>query len=165
MSPETTFQKGQVGTGGVFGAPHCSLLLSAIADQWSSDLLSEQHVSSERLYPEIGIAIIGSPQFPIIPFEFFHLARQLAYPRFTSFRKFLRCYFPNAEEKIIEYVFNEGPNRVRLIAFKLNARFFEFTATSQLQVQFIRLPNRFQSNKRRDTVHNRISIVDLDTFQ
>jgi hypothetical protein len=44
--------KSQESNGGALGAPHCSQS-SAIADQWSSDLLAEQHVSTETFYPEM----------------------------------------------------------------------------------------------------------------
>ncbi len=65
--------KNQESTVGDFGAPHCSLS-SAIADQWSSDLLAEQHVSSKTFYPKVRIALIRSPKFLVVLLEHLYLA-------------------------------------------------------------------------------------------
>jgi hypothetical protein len=65
--------KSQESAGGDFGAPHCSLSLT-IADQWSSDLLAEKHVSTETFYPKIRIAFISSPKFLVVLLEHLYLA-------------------------------------------------------------------------------------------
>jgi hypothetical protein len=54
--------------------PYPISLSLTIADQWSSDLLAEKHVSTETFYPKIRIAFISSPKFLVVLLEHLYLA-------------------------------------------------------------------------------------------